>query len=209
MPLTGRIFPGDEELGKKNDDHKPGLGSGDSYLWPMWKSALRLPRRRSILILLSIIGVYIFFKNIPPLTYEERANRFGNALNGLTSSPSTDAPTTAPSHPSERSEAEKHFFDGQITFFKLAASLHASTRFGGYRDVNKNVLFAVSSLKSASELLPMACEMARCNRNYIHFAFLGREDLPVEAIKSINGIGPDCNVNWHGRNYSKILQNCR
>ena len=203
MPLQGRIFPRDEELGKKNDDHRPMRGSGDSYLWPMWKSALRPPRRRSIFVLLFLIGGYIFFMNISPLLDQERGNKFGSPMNGLTSAPNTDAPTTAPPHISAESKAEKYYFDGQVRFFKLAASLHASARFGGYREVNKNVLFAVSNLKSASELLPMACEMARYDRNYVHFAFLGRDDLPVEAIKSVNGIGPGCNVNWHGKNHFK------
>ncbi|KAI7543023.1 hypothetical protein KC343_g16313, partial [Hortaea werneckii] len=63
---------------------------------------------------------------------------------------------------------------------------------------NRNVLFSVSSLKSAANLIPMACEMARWDRNYVHFALHGRDSLPLQDILEINGVSKeDCPVSFH------------
>lgn len=64
--------------------------------------------------------------------------------------------------------------------------------------MNKNVLFAASDLRSASELIPIACEMANWDRNDVHFAVMGRDNLELDEIRSVNGVDDDCKVNWHG-----------
>lgn len=94
--------------------------------------------------------------------------------------------------------APPHDYDGQIKFYRLASSLHAASHTNGYRAVNRNVLFAISNLRSASVLLPMICEMAKWNRNYVHAAFMGREDIPISALLKINGINEEgCPAMWH------------
>ena len=103
-----------------------------------------------------------------------------------------------PPHPPKDSEAEKHYFDGGIRFYNLAVSLHSISRLRGHLEVNKNVLFAVSNLRSASELIPIACEMAAWERNDVHFAIMGRDDMALDEIKLLNGIDEGCDVNWHG-----------
>ena len=48
-------------------------------------------------------------------------------------------------------------------------------------------------------LLPIACEMAIRERNYVHFALMGRDDISMEIVKSVNGIGLECNIMFHGK----------
>ena len=56
----------------------------------------------------------------------------------------------------------------------------------------------MSNLKSVSTLLPMVCEMSQWNRNHVHAAFLGREDIPLDDLLEINGIDKvKCPATWH------------
>ncbi|KAK4193760.1 hypothetical protein QBC35DRAFT_371239 [Podospora australis] len=88
-------------------------------------------------------------------------------------------------------------FDGPILFRKLAATLQAISDTQGYQAVNKNVLFAAASLKSASVLLPMACEMGAELRSYVHFALLGGSEIGMEELRAVNGIDESCQVIFH------------
>ena len=64
--------------------------------------------------------------------------------------------------------------------------------------MGRNVIFVASSLKSASYILPLACSMSRQNRNDVHFAIVGRDDIPLEDLKKVNGVSDaDCPVQWH------------
>lgn len=116
----------------------------------------------------------------------------------------SDIPTRKPRKPAEPSEAEEHYHNGPIKFYMLAQSLHSAARLGGQHESNKNVLFAASNLKSASEIIPLACEMARWDRNDVHFAVMGRDDMDMSEIKKLNGAEEDCNVHWHGRLHVKF-----
>ena len=210
MPLPGRIFAGDVELGKKDDDHhrRPnGTIPISSWSWTTSKPALRLRRKRIVLGLIALSVLYLFFKNIPtdltPASRRADIRVPGQTLGGAPlfyDSPSTEQPP----RPVVKSPAEDHYYNGQITFPSLGVSLHRIARTNGYRDHNKNVLFAAASLKSVSRLIPMACEMARWNRNYVHFVLLGRDDLPLQDIQTANGIGTECSVYWHGKEYKMI-----
>ena len=110
-----------------------------------------------------------------------------------------DAPSGKPPRSSGLSDENEHYYEGPVKFYKLAATLHGVASLAGRYGRNKNILFAASSLKSASEIMPLACEMASLRRNDVHFAFMGREDMEISEIKEINGINEDdCNVHWHG-----------
>ena len=110
----------------------------------------------------------------------------------------TGPPSKKPPRPSSPSAQEEHYHDGPIKFYKLASSLHAAAGLGGQKESNKNVLFAASALKSVSELIPLACEMARWERNDVHFALMGRDELNIQEIQKLNGATKeDCNINWH------------
>jgi hypothetical protein len=60
------------------------------------------------------------------------------------------------------------------------------------------VLFAASNVKSASALLPLACEMASFERSYVHFTFMGRDDISLDLLKEVNGVKVGCDITFHG-----------
>lgn len=200
MSWLGSIFAGDEELGKKDDDHRPSNGVPSSQ-W-LGRKPITARRKRPILYgLCALLLLYVFVKNIPtdlgparryPLNLQD--DREGSLHAG-----SHETPTNKPKRPAIPSEAEEHYHDGPIKFYSLASSLHGVARLGGQHELNKNVLFAASNLKSASELLPLACEMAGWKRNDVHFAIMGRDDMDLAEIRKINGVEEWCDIHWHGR----------
>ncbi|KAL8765636.1 MAG: hypothetical protein Q9209_007368 [Squamulea sp. 1 TL-2023] len=203
MSLFGRIFADDEELGKKDDDRRPGK---INLQIPAWSARKPAPwrRRRVLYVLIACIALYLFVKNIPepdhpPVSFRPR---YSTSPRGAPNSPQKPKPVPEPSAqrpslPDEPSEAEKHYYDGPIRFYNLAASLYAISRLRGQFELNRNVLFAASNLHSASELIPIACDMATWDRNDVHFALMGRDDLDLANIKLVNGVDEDCKVNWH------------
>lgn len=204
------MLPGDEELGKKDDDHryKPARRSG----WAIWNHTFRWRRRRAILAVGGLFLVYYYFLYGTSDDYgvaTEGYSRYplGRPITSVYEKPSADnnddddEPTGAPPgiHPPKHGEQAPHAYDGQIRFYRLATSLRASSSpTGGYEKTNRNIIFAMSSLKSAAALLPMICEMSQWNRNHVHAAFMGRDDIPLEHLLEINGIDQDkCPAVWH------------
>jgi hypothetical protein len=197
------ILPGDEELGKKDDDHryKPARHSS----WSGWSHTFRWRRRR---ILLAVVGLfllyYCFLSGSDDYEEPDEPRYRGRPITSTYQKPSADGddePTGAPPgvQKPRHGEAVPRTYDGQIRFFRLASSLRSSaSATGGYEKKNRNILFAMSSLKSASTLLPMVCEMSQWNRNHVHAAFMGREDIPVDDLLEINGIDKvKCPAVWH------------
>jgi len=202
MSFLGRMLAGDEELGKKNDDHRPPNGAVASTTWSIRKSAPAWRRRRTLYGLGAILFIYLFVLNIPtdlgPNVSRTGPQTYPGATQVKTLSKAADSPTKKPRRTPKPSDADEHYHDGPIKFYKLAASLHAVAKYGGQHDSNKNILFAASGLKSVSELLPLACEMARWERNDVHFSIMGRDDLEIQEVKALNGVSDDCNIHWHG-----------
>jgi len=206
MPLPGRIFAGDEELGKKNDDHRPANGTipMSGWSWTRWKANPRVRRRRTIICLTLGLFLYVFIRNIPtdlgPISQKIDSRIPGKTFAGvpLAMEVTPQSPSGQPLHGEEQLPSERQYYNGQVKFYNLAASLHGIAKTMGFREHNKNVLFAAASLQGASRLIPMACEMSRWNRNAVHFAIMGREELPMDDIRTVNGVGTDCNVFWHG-----------
>lgn len=201
--MPGRIFAGDEELGKKNDDHKPIEGGASPFARLIWRAPWRVRRRRLIILITALLALYFFIKYIPtdlgPASNRGTSGGYHRPVAGW----STAGPFTPPTGPpprddAQRTDVEKHYFSGPIRFYKLAISLHSIANTRGYRLNNKNVLFAASNLKSASVMIPMACEMGRWRRNLVHFVIMGRDDIAINKIKEVNGVTADCDVHWHG-----------
>ena len=207
--LGKTMLPTDEELGKKDDDHnfkparrKNGLG---------WSHAPRWRRKRFLLALVGFCAISMFLHYMPDMK-GERTDRPKPSYSSYTK-PSRDAAYDEGPHSHEPSEptgpppgirAPKagqpvpHTFDGIFKFYRLARSLHGASHTDGYRMMNRNVLFAVSSLKSASTMLPLICEMSKWNRNWVHAAFLGRDSIPLDDLLDINGIDRnECPAIWH------------
>ncbi|SLM40275.1 hypothetical protein LPUS_11022 [Lasallia pustulata] len=196
MPLAARLFADDEELGKKDDDHRPGKGVLIPAIWPLWQTPLRVRRRRLALGFAALMFLYFFIKYIP--TDLGPANKRGNmrtptAGGRLGRPPAADEGSSMDQPP----HADKHYYNGPIYLNQLAATLHGIAKMRGQQESNKNVLFAVSNLKSASELIPIACDMALWKRTFVHFTLMGREDLPIDALKEVNQVTEECNIHWH------------
>ena len=211
MPLTPRFFQDDEELSKKDDDHRPQPASSTA-----WKPAApRMRKRRLVAFILSLGVLYLFFKNMPqglpplPDRYDRRVP--GRRISGIPlkegKPPNFEETKPKPQPPKEISnkleEEEEgdaaHFYDGPLAFGSLAKSLQGLARGLRFSSRNRHVLFAAATPESASRLIPLACEMARWGRNVVHFAYMGRDEIPMLDLKYLNGVGPDCEANWHGK----------
>lgn len=202
MPLPPRLFPGDEELGKRDDDHRPGGKKNPLGLaWQHRRMGVSHgPHKRTLkriaLGILALIALYYFFKNMPT-DLENPSNR-PHYIPNTGSAPPAKRPHPVPgSKPSKEDAPVLHDFNGPIKFYQLAHTLHSVYQTGGSALVNSNVLFAAASLKSAAVLLPIACDMAIRGRNYVHFALMGRDDIAMDILKSVNGITKECKIMFH------------
>lgn len=200
MPLADYIFAGNEEHGKKDDDRKPRKSVVRPFSWTPRQSITSFRRRRVVFALVVVLLIYLFIHNLPTDLgpYSQRGD--SRLTNRGTSSAQKESPTGPPPRPSKHPEGEDYYYEGRIKFYHLAASLYAVSNLVGHSGANKNVLFAASSLKSASEIIPLACEMTQWNRNNVHLALMGRDDLSIEEIKELNGVNDeDCKIYWHGK----------
>jgi hypothetical protein len=204
MPLARRPFIADEELGKKDDDRRPVPGRVKAPSLSTW----RFPRRRRLLLI--IIGVsllYLFFKNIPTdlqPAIERYDPRFASAApKGWSSQSPVSARPPPPKDRDAVSEAEKYYYNGPIRYPHLAKTLYRGRKSSHRPEDNHGVLFAASNLQSVSDLIPVACEMARQGINTVHFALMGRDEVSIEGIKHVNGISDEsCPLFWHGESRS-------
>jgi hypothetical protein len=155
-------------------------------------------------MLQAVVGLlilWILLKNIPDWMQFGSETQWSDAIASVTQNSLLDEEPKGPPPGlkiSKSGEGPQREYSGPIKFYRLAASLHGASFTHGYNPINRNVLFAVSNLKSAATLLPMVCEMSRWNRNYVHAAFMGREDIPMKEILEINGIDEEkCPAVWH------------
>lgn len=199
MPLRA-----DEELGKKDDDHRI---SDPTRFRPLQKS--RIPRpRRLIAVLVTLFLLYEFFKHMPTdLTpASERYNPKIAALKHQNPTPplgSVQSPTPPKVHISpevdinHKEQVGQDSYDGKIHFYELAQSLPRKPRPATL--ASEVVLFAAASLHSVSDMLPLACRMASKRLNHVHFVLMGKEEVSIDGIKLVNGISdPECPITWHG-----------
>ncbi|RAL00927.1 uncharacterized protein BO80DRAFT_425322 [Aspergillus ibericus CBS 121593] len=208
MLPSRRPFLADEELGKKDDDHRVRPSHTQQWRPKQWKP----PRPRRLLLgLVALYLLYLFFKNMPtdlPPAPERFNPAFAQArqaalqLQQQQQLPSlADTQQGPPDRVKSNTELNNdHYYDGKINFYSLAKSLHRfqgqSSRYG--KPTNHVVIFAAASLKSVSDLLPLACQMATRKVNEVHFVLMGREDVSIEGIQRVNGLDDaSCPVNWH------------
>ncbi|KAJ4414477.1 hypothetical protein N0V85_003128 [Neurospora sp. IMI 360204] len=224
------LFMTNEELGKKDDDHKrTKIPPVRSLQW----NAARIPPRKTLkrlaIALTVAIFVYLFIHNIPtdnpirdhrhPVYHPVPAQRPSNAPGVPKLNP--DRPWKPPTKPETVKQKPKPVpevdlkpvseagYNGPITFPNLAVSLQAIYETQGTSPTNKNILFVASSLKSAAKLLPMACQMGTELRNYVHFALMGRSDIDIEELQTINGIDQSCQIIFHDARLDKSTESTK
>ncbi|KAE8165337.1 hypothetical protein BDV40DRAFT_258625 [Aspergillus tamarii] len=205
MLTTKRPFLADEELGKKDDDHRPRKPSH------FWRSSKRwkLPRlRRIILGVAALYMVYLFFRNMPT-DLSPAPERFSPSLAetrqraGMPWSPPAPSPAIPQRGPPPRDEFAPEgnlYHEGSIHFHSLGKTLYRFRRLPGAHALptSRAVVFAGASLKSISDLLPLACKMANQRANEVHLVLMGRDDVSIEGIQHVNGIDDsDCPLYWH------------
>lgn len=211
MPATA-----DPELGvhKKDDDLYKGGKKRTSSIG--WKSAPRVAPRKTFkrlgLLVLIAAAAYLFIHNIPTDVGPRHSARpsypIAKAPSEAVPAPKPKAPSAIDTVDEDEGDAgpPSRDYDGPIRFMELAETLHAIGGTHGSSTLNKNVLFAASSLRSAGSLLPLACKMGRELRAYVHFALLSRNDIKLEELRAVNGIGKSCEIIFHGRSTLSITR---
>jgi hypothetical protein len=132
-----------------------------------------------------------------PRIAELRKQRSGEAI----TSPFETAPPRSDDDVGNKNEL---YYDGPVRFLVLGGSLYRArldlkALSGQDGDLKGGVLFAASNLRCVSDLIPLACEMARKDGNVVHFAIMGRDPVSLEGIKHVNGVNDeDCPLYWHG-----------
>ncbi|KAK7997978.1 hypothetical protein PG989_006018 [Apiospora arundinis] len=201
------FFLSDDELGKKDDDHKHSSRNG-GLRQQTWAPARVPPRRflkRILLVFGAAILTYLFIHNIPTdigprqslrPSYGQNAAPPGYPTRGRP--PPNANPKQPPQEESLASpEPLQRTYNAPPKFLELASTLRAIGATHGALLVNRNVLFAASSLKSAAAILPVACQMGTELRNYVHFALMSRSEIAVEDLLKLNGIDEDCHLIIH------------
>ncbi|KAH8912482.1 hypothetical protein BR93DRAFT_79909 [Coniochaeta sp. PMI_546] len=207
MRLWGRlssIFLSDEELGKKDDDHKPAVlpTIRSQQHWTPARPSPRKTLKRLALAIVIGFAVYLFIHNIPtdlPIRDHRRpvyTHGDGETIHPF-QPPSKKSKPPPPSHAGHDAEAPVPAYSGPVKFMNLAGSLHAISSTRGGFVMNKNILFAASSLKSAAALLPIACQMGSELRNYVHFALMSRSEIEIDELRAVNGVDESCHVIFH------------
>lgn len=210
MPATA-----DPELGvhKKDDDlYVKGGKKRTSSIG--WKSAPRVAPRKTFkrlgLLVLIAAAAYLFIHNIPTDVGPRRSGRptYPTANAPSEAAPKPQAPSAVETVEEDEGEAGPPIrdYDGPVRFMELAETLHAISGTHGSSPLNKNVLFAASSLRSVGALLPLACKMGRELRAYVHFALLSRNDIKIEELRAVNGIGKSCEIIFHGRSTLSVTR---
>ena len=168
--------------GKRSDDYVHRSRSPLASFLLFWQGGpSRFRRRRNLLVVLVVLLLYFLWA---PFHLSQRTQ-------GASGGPS---PADDRDGPGRSDEADGPYYDGPIGFRRLAYTIYSSS----WRWRTSNVLFAAANLRSASAMVPIACEMARYRRNTVHFILLGRYDISIEELLLKNGVGDGCDVHWHG-----------
>ncbi|OQD63879.1 hypothetical protein PENPOL_c008G03005 [Penicillium polonicum] len=197
----------DEEMGKKDDDHRP---SDQSRFLPRQHRAMPRPRR-ILFAIIALVLIYEFFKHMPTdlkpapdrfdpavakLREESLARLSGSDKPPTVPNPDTVLPDSLPPVKVLESNRKEEAYDGMIKFYELTHSLPRYKY--SQKASSRAVVFAASSLGSVSDILPLACRMAGQRLNYVHFTLMGKEEVSIEGIKEVNRISDsECPMTWH------------
>lgn len=175
-------------MAKKDDDlGLPGHHRHSSHQW----QGARPPRRRALFRLFAyavfiVVLVLTVIRLLPSSTAEP---------NRPASEGSSPGFNEKLSH--QKSKQQDRNYGGPIQFPQLGKTLQNIAGTGGSSEKNRNVLFATGSLRSASTLLPMACQMAANAQNHVHFVLASRSEITMEDLFLVNGIDESCKLFLH------------
>lgn len=146
MPLPPRLFAGDVELGKRDDDHRPGTTSSISMAWQQRQVLYSLHRRtvkRMALGLIALVALYYFFRNMPTDLHNPRPRPYYDHSGppkppmGTSKTPPPVSQDSAPSSMrDEHTEQSQHYFNGPIRFYELATFLTTARNRGSAKAKN-------------------------------------------------------------------------
>lgn len=161
MPLPPRLFPIEDELGKKDDDHEVSERGHMSLPWRP-RRLLRGQRRhtkRVILVIVVLCGLYYLFENIPTDLQNPRSRPSYNLAASQWTSASRSKETASSSRPNPKPKAPEeerefkspYYFSGPINFYELAVSLHAASRTHTSELTTRNVVGPMALLTRNSD----------------------------------------------------------
>lgn len=200
MHSVPRFWANDEELAKKNDDlSSPRNVRRNSQ----WQGAVRTPRRSSVFRLVlflcaAFVVVFILSRRFGPSSHGRTLPLNTNLPPPNNAAPNAN-PKTVPANPNEDPVVDPNKGPTHPPrFLELPQTLHKLAGMQGKQAKNRNVLFAAASLKSASTLLPIACQMAQQKKNFVHFTFIGRDTISMQGLLKMNGLLDQCPMILHG-----------
>jgi hypothetical protein len=194
-----------DDLSKKDDDHGQRHPRNAGSHWAPSRPPRRSAIRTYVAVAAFVFLVILFFKNIPTgLGPDPRMRRPNYAIpdSGIRRPPPPEQ-AIRQQQPQINAESKvmstpERNFNGPVKFNELAQSLHAISATKGSSVINKNILFAAASLKSASALLPVACQMGMELKSYVNFALMSRSEIDLDELRRVNGIDNSCNIIFHG-----------
>jgi hypothetical protein len=143
------FFARDEELGKKDDEYRPGVSKPPGKAW----IPRRLPHgpqrrtvKRAIWGIAALIALYFFYKGMPtdlkPATVRPHYDHPGDSPRKAPLGPRPPVNQGSIVKPGQAAQPAEdvHDFNGPIKFYQLASSLHAVSRAKGLDLVNRNVV---------------------------------------------------------------------
>lgn len=191
----------DEEMGKKDDDRKPAPGP------TTWTPARIAPRRsaRRLAVLLAFFAIIYFTYSLfrPTAEFRDYVPNYptyepaGPAHFNRVWPPSQSRPQKGEDGAAGQGSSGSRDGKTSLSLPALPSTLKEIAKVGD-KEENRHVLFASSSLKSATALLPLACEMGRQGNNFVHYALMSRNDMSIRELKKIHGIDDSCGITFHG-----------
>ena len=211
---------------KKDDEYRPRSAHDNPSFatLPAWLPSIPRVRKRRIIVVTVVAAlVYLLVAHLPtdlqPVNerYDRRSPgrtyagipipKFASATKRRKerAKPKDRPPGVqlrAPPRPKPGDRVEdEHYYDGDISFVFLAASLQDMARRIGYGSDDRSVVFVAASVESAARLIPLACEMGRQQRSLVHFAYMARDGISLADLRDVNGVKDGCGMFWHGNDY--------